>query len=79
MRGPFDAVPTIAPCLALPRESRGLSQKRPPEDPELAEAQQNLRVARLADHIKRCVDQAPALTAEQRNQLAELLRPVRGA
>ncbi|BBX97027.1 hypothetical protein [Mycobacterium lacus] len=57
----------------------GLSQKRPPEDPELAEAQQNLRVARLADHIKRCVDQAPALTAEQRNQLAELLRPVRGA
>jgi len=34
----------------------------------------DLAAARLADYIKRVVDEAPALTPEQRDRLAVLLR-----
>jgi hypothetical protein len=44
-----------------------------PDAPQVAAADQELRTAGLAKHIKRVVDQAPPLTAEQRAQLALLL------
>lgn len=36
-------------------------------------ADRDLRAAKLADHIRKLVDQAPPLTAEQRLRLAGLL------
>lgn len=51
-----------------------LSRSRTPDDPDLLEARRNLRAERLADHIKRTVDAAPPLSAEQRDRLALLLR-----
>jgi hypothetical protein len=44
-----------------------------PDSPQVARADQELRTAALAAHIKRLVDKAPPLTAEQRAQLALLL------
>lgn len=51
-----------------------LSRSRTADDPELVEARRNLRTERLADYIKRTVDAAPPLTADQRDRLAVLLR-----
>ena len=51
-----------------------LSRSRPADDPELLDARRNLVADRLADHIKRTVDQSPRLTAAQRDRLALLLR-----
>lgn len=51
-----------------------LSRSRTSDDPELVGAARGLKAARLADHIKRVVDAAPPLTAEQRDRLATLLR-----
>lgn len=51
-----------------------LSRSRTADDPELVEARRNLRAERLADYIKRTVDAAPPLTADQRDRLALLLR-----
>lgn len=51
-----------------------LSRSRTPDDPDLTEARQNLRVERLADAIRKAVDAAPPLTPEQRDRLAHLLR-----
>lgn len=51
-----------------------LSRSRQSDDPELLNARRNLRAARLEDYIRRTVDAAPPLTAEQRAQLAVLLR-----
>ena len=56
-----------------------LSRSRTPDDPDLIAARRNLRTERLADYIKRTVDAAPPLTAEQRDRLALLLRPVDAA
>jgi len=42
--------------------------------PETDEAHRNIKVESLADHIRRSVDAAPPLTAEQRDKLAVLLR-----
>jgi hypothetical protein len=53
-----------------------LTRSRTPDDPDLIAARRNLRTERLADYIKRTVDAAPPLTAEQRDRLALLLRPV---
>jgi len=53
-----------------------LSRSRTPDDPDLLAAKGNLRAERLAMYIKRAVDAAPPLTAEQRDRLALLLRPV---
>lgn len=50
-----------------------LSRSRQSDDPELIEARRNLAAERLADHIKRVVDQAPPLSPEQRSRLAGLL------
>ena len=51
----------------------GLSKSRDADDPELAEAKHDLKVARLEDHIRELVAAAPPLTAEQRVRLAGLL------
>ncbi len=51
-----------------------LTRSRTPDDPELADARRNLRAERLAEHIRKAVDSAPPLTAEQRDRLAVLLR-----
>jgi hypothetical protein len=53
-----------------------LSRSRTPDDPDLISARRNLRTERLADYITRTVDAAPPLTADQRDRLALLLRPV---
>lgn len=58
-----------------------LTRSRTADDPELVKARQNLKAERLADYIRRTVDAAPPLSAEQRSRLAALLiRPsdVRG-
>lgn len=56
-----------------------LTRSRTPDDPELVDARRNLRAERLADHIRRQVDDWPPLTNEQRARLAALLRPSAGA
>ena len=50
-----------------------LSRSRAADDPELLDAKRNLRAARLEDYIRSTVDNAPALTIEQRQRLASLL------
>lgn len=52
----------------------GLSRSRTPDDPDLIAARRNLSAERLAMYIKRAVDTAPPLSAEQRDRLALLLR-----
>lgn len=51
-----------------------LTRSRTPDDPDLIAARLNLRAERLAMYIRRTVDAAPPLTAEQRDRLAVLLR-----
>lgn len=51
-----------------------LTRSRQPDDPDLIAARRNLKAERLADYIKKVVDSAPALTADQRDTLAILLR-----
>lgn len=51
-----------------------LTRSRAADDPELIAARQGLKAARLEDYIRRTVDAAPPLTAEQRDRLALLLR-----
>jgi hypothetical protein len=71
---------------ALPPEARtararigGLKRSGvPDDDPRYDEARRDLRAAMLADHIERLLASWPPLTSEQRSNLAELLRPVRG-
>lgn len=55
-----------------------LSRSRSHDDAELCAARVDLRVARLSDYIRRSIDAAPPLTAEQRDRLALLLRPAVG-
>lgn len=54
-----------------------LTRSRTPNDPELVAARRDLAAANIAEFIKKTVDKAPPLTAEQRTKLAELLRPAR--
>ena len=51
-----------------------LSRDRSPDDPDLVDARRDLRAARLEDYIRRTVEAAPPLSAEQRDRLAVLLR-----
>ena len=51
-----------------------LSRSRPDTDPDLVAARRNLKTEKLAAHIKRVVDEAPELTPEQRERLAQILR-----
>ena len=51
--------------------------ERPADDPELADAHQHLKSLRITEFVQRQLAEAPPLTDQQRDQLAELLRPVR--
>jgi hypothetical protein len=51
--------------------------ERPADDLALTEAQRGLTAARISEFVERELAKAPPLTTEQRDQLAELLRPVR--
>jgi hypothetical protein len=50
---------------------------RRPDDPELRDARRDYAAAKLNDYIMQILAEAPPLSDEQRNTLAELLRPVR--
>lgn len=50
-----------------------LSRSRAALDPELIEARRSLRAARLEDHVKKALEDAPPLTEEQRERIARLL------
>ena len=50
---------------------------RRPDDPELEDARRDYAAARINDYILEILLEAPPLSDEQRNALAELLRPVR--
>lgn len=67
---------SIAPAVAHHRaRAAALTRSRDESDPDLIDAKQSLRAARLEDVIRRSVDAAPPLTTEQRERLATLLRP----
>lgn len=51
-----------------------LSRSRRPDDPELADARQKLKAARLEAYVRNSVAEAPSLTNEQRDRIAGLLR-----
>jgi len=56
-----------------------LTRSREPDDPELVAARRNMRAERLADHVRKVVDQAPPLTSEQRARIAAILNGGRSA
>lgn len=56
-----------------------LTRSRTTDDPELVRARQNLKAAKVEEYIARVVAEAPALTPEQRDRIASLLRPAGGA
>jgi hypothetical protein len=51
-----------------------LTRSRRPDDPDLVDADRDLRAAQLARHIQRVVDGAPPLTEEQVDRLTALFR-----
>lgn len=51
-----------------------LTRSRTPDDPELIDARRNLRAERLAEQVRKVVEQAPPLTPEQCESIAALLR-----
>jgi len=55
-----------------------LRRYRSEDDPDVLAAKRDLRAARAEDYIRRVVDAAPPLTADQRDRLATLLRPSGG-
>ena len=55
------------------RSELALTIRNHPER-DVTELRRELNEARLAEYIQRTVDQAPALSAEQRDRLATLLR-----
>lgn len=50
-----------------------------PDHPAVTEARRDLRAARAEEYIRKLVDEAPPLTAEQRAALAALLAPAGAA
>ena len=55
-----------------------LSRVRPSNDPQLIEARQNLKAAKLEEYVARVVATAPPLTDEQASRIASMLRPYGG-
>lgn len=51
-----------------------LRRYRPVDDPAVLDARRDLKAARAEEYIRRLVDDAPPLSAEQRDRLALLLR-----
>ena len=56
-----------------------LTRSRTTDDPDLADARQRMKAARIEEYIARVVAEAPPLTAEQRDRIASLLHPAGGA
>ena len=56
-----------------------LTRDRQPDDPELVDARRELAAANIIEYVTKQLAKAPPLTADQRNALAELLRPARVA
>ena len=55
----------------------GLSNRtkiRADDDAELTEAKRNLRALKLEEHVLKVISGAPALSQEQRDHIADLLR-----
>lgn len=50
-----------------------LERHRTTDDPAVTDARDELRVAKLEDHIRRVVDAAPPLTEDQKARLRALL------
>jgi hypothetical protein len=67
-----------SPAVARQRGRVGaLTRSRASDDPDLIAARTELRTELLADYIARVVDEAPPLTAAQRERLVLVLRPQR--
>lgn len=60
---------------SLKGQVASLTRSRRSDDPELIQARQELRVAVLAQHVRRAVEALPPLTDEQVARVAALLRP----
>jgi len=54
-----------------------LSRSRSDDDPELNAARRDFLAAKAEAYIKKVLAEAPPLSDEQRNALAELLAPIR--
>jgi hypothetical protein len=50
-----------------------MAKTHAPSDPAMVEKRQELRALKLEDHVKRVISQAPPLTDEQRERIANLL------
>lgn len=63
------------------KQKRGTLARRcqdlPPDHPEIIELRRELKAQRLQEHIAEVIESAPALTAQQRERIAELLRGAR--
>jgi hypothetical protein len=51
-----------------------LRRYRDPDDPAVVESRQALKALQAEDYVRQLVDQAPALTDEQRRRLAAILQ-----
>lgn len=58
------------------RSKIALAHRKDP-NADTTELRRKMREERAAEYIKKLVDEAPPLTADQRARLAELLAPVR--
>lgn len=58
-------------------EHANLCKKLGPDDPLVIDKRVELRALRLEDYVQRVLAEAPPLSAEQRERIAELLRPGR--
>ncbi len=60
--------------LSARARKAALTRHRNGDDPALVDAARDLAAANIGSYIKRVVDAAPPLTAQQRDKLALLLR-----
>lgn len=64
-----------APSVAKARAQVAATRRhRAPDDPAVAEAEQNLRAVKLEEHVKKVVAEAPPLSVEVRDRIAAILR-----
>lgn len=64
-----------SPAVAKARaQVAAIRRHRAPDDPALAEAQQNLRAAKLEDHVRKVVAEAPPLSHDARDRIVAILR-----
>jgi hypothetical protein len=67
--------PVLSPAgRKLKAKRAGLTRHRGPDHADTVEAARDYRAEVLAEHVRKVVDAAPPLTAEQRDRIAALLR-----